>query len=198
MITIGVRIGQRHESSALCVAETEERTSDGRRDDHFLIRHLERIPSGASYVTVAQRVGTVTAEVSRRTKGPPDVFIDATGLGEPVFDLVEREATDGWLVAVYMNHGDRRDADYREIKLGKAWLVARLQTLLQTGQLHLPRTPDAEQLAEDLLDFEIQVSDEASDRPGAFPVGRHDDLVTALGLAIQEDPPRWSLSSIRT
>ena len=94
-----------------------------------------------------------------------------------------------------MNHGDRREQEPGEIKLGKAWLVARLQTLLQTGQLHLPQTAEAEQLAEDLLDFEIRVSEEASDRPGAFPVGRHDDLVTALGLAVQEDPPRWSLTS---
>jgi hypothetical protein len=170
---------------------------DGSTKDHLLIRHLERIPAGSSYAAVAKRIGAVTEQVYWRREKPPDLFVDATGLGQPVLDLVERETGHGWILSVYMNHGDRRDQEPGEVKLGKAWLVARLQTLLQTGQLHLPRTAEAEQLAEDLLEFEIRVSEEVSDRPRAFPVGRHDDLVTALGLAVQEDPPRWSLTSIQ-
>lgn len=197
MIVIGVRIGQRHESSAVCVAETEERTVDERRGDHFLVRHLERIPAGASFTTIAKRVGEVTEEVYWKKEKPPEIYVDATGLGQPVLDLVDREATHGWVLAVYMNHGDQRVTDAGVVKLGKAWLVARLQTLLQEGKLHLPRTRDAEDLAEDLLDFQVNVPEGASDRPGAFNVGRHDDLVTALGLAVQEDPPRWTLTSIR-
>jgi hypothetical protein len=54
MITLGVRVGQRHESSAICVAEAEERRIDGRSEDHFLVRHLERIPAGASFTTIAK------------------------------------------------------------------------------------------------------------------------------------------------
>lgn len=197
MIVIGVRIGQRHESSAVCVAETEERTVDERRGDHFLVRHLERIPAGASFTTVAKRIGEVVEEVYWRKQQPPDVYVDATGLGEPVLDLVDREAKHGWVLAVYLNHGDQRVTDAGVVKLGKAWLVARLQTLLQEGKLHLPRIRDAEDLAEDLLDFQVNVPEGASDRPGAFKVGRHDDLVTALGIAVQDDPPRWSLFAVR-
>ena len=197
MITLGARVGQRHESSAICVAESEERRVEGRSQDHFLIRHLERIPAGSSFSAVAQRVGEVVEEVYWRKERPPDVFVDATGLGQPVLDLVEREVEHGWILAVYMNHGDQRDLDAGVVKLGKAWLVARLQTLLQEGKLHLPRTRDAEDLAEDLLDYQIKVPEDASDRPGAFKVGRHDDLVTALGLAVQEDPPRWTLTTLR-
>jgi len=74
------------------------------------------------------------------------------------------------------------------VKLGKAWLVSRLQMLLQNGRLHLPRTAEAEALARELLDYEIRVSEDANDRYGAFRVGTHDDLVTALGLAVQLDP----------
>lgn len=196
MITIGARIGQRHESSAVCVVESEERLIEGRRQDHFLVRHLERIPAGASFTTIAKRIGEVTAEVYSRTQTPPDLFVDATGLGQPVLDLVEREATHGWVIGAYFNHGDQRDLDAGIVKLGKAWLVARLQTLLQEDKLHLPRTRDAEDLAEDLLSFEINLAADASDRPGGFVVGRHDDLVVALGLAVQEDPPRWTLTTV--
>jgi hypothetical protein len=76
-----------------------------------------------------------------------------------------------------------------EVKLGKAWLVSRMQALLQSGLLHLPRTAEAEVLGKELLDYEIRVTEDANDRYGAFRVGAHEDkdLVTTLGLATQED-----------
>jgi hypothetical protein len=92
------------------------------------------------------------------------------------------------LVPVYFTHGDRRTLVEGEVRLGKAWLVSQMQTLLQGGLLHLPNTSEAEALGRELLDYEIRVSEDANDRYGAFSVGAHDDLVTALGLATQEDP----------
>lgn len=38
------------------------------------------------------------------------------------------------------------------------------------------------------MSYELRVDDNANDRYGAFRVGTHDDLVTALGLAVQVDP----------
>jgi hypothetical protein len=52
----------------------------------------------------------------------------------------------------------------------------------------LPRTAEADILAGELLRDEIRVSEDANDRYGAFGVGTHDDLVTALGLAVQPAP----------
>ena len=71
--------------------------------------------------------------------------------------------------------------------LGKAYLVSRLQALLDADRLHLPQTPEATALVEELLDYEIRVDRNGHDRYGAFRVGTHDDLVTALGLAVQLD-----------
>ena len=59
--------------------------------------------------------------------------------------------------------------------------------LLQTQRLHLPKSTEAELLAEDLLSYEIEVGEDANERYGAFKVGARDDLVTALGLAVQEE-----------
>ena len=42
-------------------------------------------------------------------------------------------------------------------------------------------------MADELLDYEIRVDTDANDKYGAFKVGTHDDLVTALGLAVQTD-----------
>jgi hypothetical protein len=80
---------------------------------------------------------------------------------------------------------NRRTEIDGEVRLGKAWLVSHLQALLQGGRLHLPQTAEARALAEELLDYEIRVDENANDRYGAFKVGHHDELVTAIGLAVQ-------------
>jgi hypothetical protein len=55
---------------------------------------------------------------------------------------------------------------------------------LQTGRIRWPRTAETEQLKKELLAYEIKVDADANDRYGAFKVGSHDDMVTALGLAV--------------
>lgn len=70
---------------------------------------------------------------------------------------------DAWVHGVTFTHGDRF-ADGPEPKVGKAWLVSRLQVSLQQGRLHLPRTPDAERLAQELLDCEMRIDQDANDR----------------------------------
>ena len=61
---------------------------------------------------------------------------------------------------------------------------ARCRPLLQTGRILLPQTREAHALAAELLDYEIRVNPDANERYGAFKVGTHNDLVTALGLAV--------------
>jgi hypothetical protein len=116
------------------------------------------------------------------------VYVDATGVGKPVVDLLAERLKGTRLIPVYFTHGDQRLHDgNRGIKLGKAWLVSQLQVLLQTGRLHLPRTSEAHVLAQELQDYEIRVDENGRESSGAFKVGTHDDLVTALGLAVQKD-----------
>jgi len=66
-----------------------------------------------------------------------------------------------------------------------------MQALLQAGRVHLPKTAEAQAFAKELLDYETRVDANANDTYGAFRVGTHDDLVTALGLAVQAVPVRW-------
>lgn len=129
----------------------------------------------------------MSARVARRAGERPTVYVDATGVGIPVVDALRATATGVRIVPVFFTHGDRRTEKRGEIRLGKALLVSRLQALLRTGRVHLPRTREADALAAELLDYEIRVGENAHDRYGAFRVGAHDDLVTALGLAVQDD-----------
>lgn len=80
---------------------------------------------------------------------------------------------------MFFTHGDRRTQDIEKVTLGKAFLVSRLQALLQSRRVHLPETSEARALAQELEDFEIRVSEEANDKYGAFRTGTHNDLVTA-------------------
>lgn len=193
-VTMGIDVGQRRESSAICVVEVEERYSWDRPVDHFSVRRLERLPPGTTYPEVAQRSREVVAAL-RKQKKSTEIFVDVTGLGDSVVDLIQR-TTGRSITAVYFTHGDRRHKENGAIRLGKAWLVARVQTLLQSGELHMPDSNRNEEFIRDLLDFRITLTQDANERHGAFPVGRHDDLVTALGIAVQESPARITHSRI--
>ncbi|MEM7481075.1 MAG: hypothetical protein AAF481_07855 [Acidobacteriota bacterium] len=187
---IGVDIGQKRDPTAIAVAETDQRQSAHQSGDtHFVIRYLHRLPLGTPYPEVARRIAEVAEKAQARSNAFPIVFLDATGVGKPVVDLVSEGWLHGDLYAVYFTHGDRRRVDGQRVTLGKAHLVSRLQALLQAGRIHLPPTLEARALAEELLDYEIRVDEQGKDRYGAFRTGTHDDLVTALGLAVQGDDP---------
>jgi hypothetical protein len=188
-VVIGVDIGQKVDPSAVCVCEPEEREVDGRRSVHYVVRHLERLPLGTPYPGVAERVAAVVGGVRRNiTPGRGiSTYVDSTGVGSPLVDLIK--AAGVRCRPVFFTWGDRRlEQDDGSITLGKAWLVSRLQVLLQCGRVLLPRTAEADALARELLDFEIKVDQDANEKYGSFKVGSHDDLVTALGLAVQDEP----------
>jgi hypothetical protein len=204
-VLIGADIGQKRDPSAIAVAELEQRGGE----EYHVVRHLERLPLGTPYPAVAARLRAVTEGVRARMARDeeerileqrggcppldsnavptPTVYMDATGVGQPVVDLLKGAGVP--VRPVFFTHGDRR-VEQRDgtVSLGKAWLVSRLQALLQTGRILLPRTSEADALARELQDFEIKVDQNANEKYGAFRVGSHDDLVTALGLAVQPAP----------
>jgi len=193
---IGVDIGQKRDPTAIAVAEIDFRepasptAKRSGKESHYLVRFLDRLPLGTPYPEVAERLGRICQEVSRRCGRRPVVFVDATCVGQPIVDILEASSPEARLYSVYFTHGDRRNEDRseRKVSLGKAHLVSRLQALLQCQRLHLPHTSEARALARELLDYEIRVDENANDRYGAFRVGTHDDLVTALGLAVNKEP----------
>lgn len=214
-LVMGIRVGQKSEPSGLCITEAGGRDVEGEWEVHYTARFLDRVPAGTSYPAVAARVDEVLKKlVMVAGERPMMIYLDATGLGLPIIELMS-ETLEEFIHPVYFNFGDQRRTEMVEnpgswrkleiIKLGKAFLVSRLQLLLQSNRLHLPRTPSAEALAKDLLDYEIRVDERANERYGAFRVGGHDDLITALGMALQVEIPisrprksTGSISDLRT
>ncbi len=218
-LVAGLDIGQKVDPSAICVAEQSGDPAT------FVVRYLGRPALGTPFPRVATRVIEVVRNAVTQARRPrsatpvthPDLpdgwlltggwdftvsvtlTVDITGLGAPVFELIERELADHGeqdtlayrctLVGASFTHGDRLTRSGGGISVGKAYLVSRLQSLIQSDppRLALPRTGEAEVLRQELLTYEIRVSEAANDRYGAFKVGTHDDLVTALGLAVLEE-----------
>ena len=207
-VVIGADIGQKQDPTAIAVAEMQWRGEGKRegRDDHWVIRHLGRLPLGTSYPEIVAELVRIVAAVMARVErvtiplGPGAVeikervphvtlYVDGTGVGQPVVDLLD--AAGAYPIGCYFTYGERRVQQGREVRLGKAWMVSRLQALAQTHRLHLPQTDEAEATRKELLDYEIRVSEDGHDTYGAFKTGKHDDLVTALGLAVQKPRQPW-------
>jgi hypothetical protein len=170
------------------VVEIDSRRSEnGQWEDHFVVRFLESLQAGTSFPAMALRFAEVAKAVKNRTGSRSEVYVDCTGFGDELVTLIERHGNYSRVRPVYSTHGDRRTEEGGEVKLGKGWLVTRVQMLLQTNQLHLPRSPEAETLAQELMDFEAKPQPD-NDLYGAFRVGSRDELVTALGLAVQRLP----------
>jgi hypothetical protein len=196
-VFVGVDVGQKHDPTTIAVCEPDERDVGGQRAVFFQVRHLERMPLGTPYPRVGERLAEVVSGVRQHlaTATPGrgiTTYVDATGVGQPLVDLLKASGVHA--TACYFTHRDRRIVqEDRGITLGKAWLVSRLQVLLQCGRILLPRTSEADALARELLDFEIKVDQDANEKYGAFRVGAHDDLVTALGLAVQAEPKQRTI-----
>ncbi len=194
-IIVGVKVGQRMEPTALAVAEQGQRVEDGWVVETYTVRFLERLPAGTSYPAVSKRLGEVVGRLASLADAGGAgaaltlaIYADVTGLGAPVVRVLQEANVN--VIPVFFTHGDRRvvHPDDGTVTLGKALLVSQVQALLQTGRLHLPRTPEAETLAKELIDYQIDSAQVDNDRYGAFVVGTQDDLVTALGLVTQGFP----------
>jgi len=193
ILVIGADIGQKRDPTAIAVAEIGSREDEqGREETFFEVPFLSRLPLGTPYPEVARRIAEIADGAHDRTGGQARVFVylDATGVGQPVVDLVAERHIQASLLPVYFTHGDRRSQDTEKVTLGKAYLVSRLQALLQSRRVRWPEGAETRTLAQELKEYEIKVSEDANDRYGAFRVGTHDDLVTALGLAVQTDQPK--------
>jgi hypothetical protein len=210
-IQVGVDVGQRQDPSAVVVTEVQLRdysvarpalSADQDRETYeralvaggpypparhvtggelyYVVRTLGRLPLGTPYPAVAERLVSLCEQLAPR--GQVTVYVDATGVGQPVVDLLEAAGVEN-LFAVYLTGGEREHREDREIKLPKMMLVSRMKVLLQTGRVLLPKTPEAETLKIELQNFETRFTDAANLQFGAFKVGAHDDLAVALGLA---------------
>lgn len=184
VVRVGVDLGQRQDFSAIVVTEEELRAGL----PHYLARSIERLPLGTSYPDVVARIEQIMEKLERRSwpgRGPAlfsvELILDATGVGLAVSDMVRERGLSPRTV-VFTGSDRVSEQPHGVVSVGKGWMVSRLQVLLQSGRLHLPRTPEAAILVKELMDYEISVNARANLSFNAKS-GAHDDLVVACGLS---------------
>lgn len=168
------------------------------REDVFYVRAVGRLPLGTKYPAVGEHVADVVVGLNNRNI-TPFLLVDVTGVGRPVFDIIQPKLSkaDVYVSAVTFTSGTtlKGHPGSPEIVMGKEVLVSRVQALLQTTRLRMPDTDQTRALAEELRTYEIRISEQTANlQAGAFKTGAHDDMATALGLAVLFDPSAWQVS----
>ena len=157
-------------------------TSKGSFNDCFaasdFFGHLERVPLGTSYPGIVAHVG----QLLRKLPGDPELVIDFTGVGRPIFDMFVYSGI--YPIGVVITAGNAETRDGMVCSVPKLTLVSRLQALLHQGRLKILRELDeAETLVRELQDFRVDFT-AAGHLTFNARSGKHDDLVLALAIAV--------------
>jgi len=143
----------------------------------FQVGHLERLPLGTPYPAIVARVGRLLTELP----GDPELVIDFTGVGRPIFDMFVYSGI--FPIGVVITAGNAETRDGMTCFVPKLTLVSHLQALLHQGRLKILRELDeAETLVRELQDFRVDFT-AAGHLTFKARSGKHDDLVLALGIA---------------
>lgn len=190
--TMGVDLGQAQDPTAILIVETETTVRcfyDGwssepqrkvERVEHR-VRHAERLPLGMSYPDqVAHVRGLLRAP---ELPAAPELVIDMSGVGRPVFDLFEVEGLKPIGVVITGGLEEVRDGE-RVHRVPKILLVSRLQASLHAGELRFAvGLTEESALRQELGEFRMRHTEAGRLTFGARE-GRHDDLVLGLAIAV--------------
>src|ERR1700758_1843572 len=143
----------------------------------FQVGHLERLPLGTPYPAIVAHVGRLLTKLPN----DPQLAIDFTGVGRPVFEMFVYSGI--CPIGVAITGGMTETQDFGTCSVPKLNLVSRLQALLHEGRLKILRELDeAETLVRELQDFRMEFTATGHLTFNARS-GKHDDLVLALAIA---------------
>jgi hypothetical protein len=195
-LILGVDVGQRVDYTAAVLVELKYVEENGQEYLFFNVRSVERFPLGTTYATVRDTLLTAfknwEAHVSREngsSEHRPYIVLDATGVGAGLYDLLEEKVREfhgleGRLIRVTITGGESEPrVEGSGIYLPKAKMVSSLIAAIQSGRMAFPDTRLADELRDEILNFDLSSRGTGTPELGALKSGTHDDLVTALGLA---------------
>jgi hypothetical protein len=188
---VGLDLGQRRDYTAIAIVERRYKDDEQRTLHNLALRRIERVPLGTSYPQVVERVRAIVQHPVLR--GKCSLTVDATGVGNPVVDMLGAARLGCDINAVTIT-GAERGQQNSNSGLGSGgitrWsvpkrdLIAGLEVLLERGELRIARRlKDVGSLIKELMDMRSSTSATGKIRIGAEAHGEHDDLVIALALA---------------
>jgi hypothetical protein len=160
--------------------------------ERFLVRHLQRLKLGTSYVDVAAHVRDLMSRPplcgDDRVK-PAALVVDQTGVGAAVVDLFEAIGLRPIKIVITAGlkveaKGFLRNGQASLFHVPKTILISDVDAALHTGELKIaPALQDAGALQEELKDFQRSLSAVGRSTYSARE-GKSDDLVLALSYAV--------------
>jgi hypothetical protein len=187
-VVVGVDLGQSVDPTAIAVVERQAVAGrSGPAHEHarripakFILRTLERLPLQMPYPAQADYVNAV---LRRLPVQDVPVFMDYTGVGRPVFDIMKERRVPR-LQPVTIGFAGESNHNGRHWYAPKIELVGLVQSALHRGVLELPEAlPLVGAIRRELLDFRVGYSAAGNATFGARS-GAHDDLILALSLAL--------------
>jgi hypothetical protein len=178
-------LGQSTDPTAICVIEHTHAFREWARggadqfEDTFDVRHLQRLPLGMPYPDQI-------AEIARLAARPPlvgcEIIFDQTGVGAAVCDIADSAGLRP--ARLVITAGSEQSFANGAWHVPKATLISILDARLHLNELRFAvELLEAGAMKEELRDFKRKVS-----AAGRFQyearVGRHDDLVLAVAIAL--------------
>jgi hypothetical protein len=204
---MGVDLGQSQDPTALAVMRAtrtplqtwsvNQLACTTRQDvqERFDVLHAERLPLGTGYPEIVEYVSELLMRPPLRTACY--LVIDESGVGRAVGDMFDRAG----LKAVRVNITAGIDVSQPDITNPRRWSVAKtllisgVDARLHTGGLRFAAAlSEATTLAEELKDFRRHLT-AAGRATYQARVGKHDDLVLAVAIALwwaEERRKHWS------
>ena len=179
MFYIGLDLGQKVDPSAVVVVERidHRRAFQPTAFERLVVRYVERMPLGMPYPRVMERVRRIVE--ADPLQGNCALAVDATGVGAPVVDMLERAGLGCSVWAFTITGGERSSGE----SVAKRDLMAEVQVLLESGMLTIGQVAEQARLVKELSDVRMTVGAGGRTRLGADGYGEHDDLAIALALA---------------
>ncbi|MCE5309336.1 MAG: hypothetical protein LLG20_16975 [Acidobacteriales bacterium] len=186
---MGLDLGQCSDYTAVAVVEPAELKGEWdpalfawRKVVQLRVRYLERIALGTPYPDIVERIRHLTR--SGELAGRCRVVADATGVGRPVIEMLQRADLGCRVMPVVVTGGDKEVQDGEYYRVPKRDLIAELQVLLQQGRLQIAAgLRDCETLVGEMAEMRVKITQAGNEQYGAWREGQHDDLVFAVALA---------------
>jgi hypothetical protein len=151
-----------------------------RPETHHQICHIAQLPPGVSYPEQATWIIQAAHALSDEERAT--VYVDATGVGRAVVDLLRRDCPFS-IVAVTITPGGAVTKKGKDWSVAKTELISALEVVLSTHRLAAdPGVDYAGLLSKQLKAFSYVLGD--TGRPKYEGKGSHDDITMALALAV--------------
>ena len=196
---IGVDLGQFSSYAAACVLRRTvlyglggepERTSTGAALCRFDVMAIRRYALGTEYTSIVSHiVGQAQRPELRGPQGQlPRIFVDGTGVGAPVVELLKtallpHPRVECWAAVITAGRAVTQPKP-GTVHVAKQELAGCLRSVLESSRLRVPRELEfADALKRELGDFTVKVTQAGNETYTAEP-GQYDDLVICIAIPV--------------